>query len=217
MTEMNTLGIRHLEDYSRLCSKRLNPVLDQIREYTLKNCQDPQMMVGELEGHLLQLLITLTGAWNVLEIGTFTGYSTLCMAEAIGRNSVITSIDINPETSAAASQFINLAGLSDRVKLIVGNAREIIPSLSGSFDLVFIDADKTSYSDYFDLVFPKVRHGGLILFDNMLWSGRVLNPVSAEDHALHQLNQRLFNDSRVHNFLLPLRDGIQIVQKVART
>ncbi len=217
MSEMNTMGIRDLENYSKQHSKPLHPLLEQIRDYTLKHTSAPQMMVGELEGKFLQLICTLCGAWNVLEIGTFTGYSTLCIADAIGRGSKVTSIDINPETSAAASHFINLAGLQDRVRLIVGPALEIVPTIPEEFDLVFIDADKVNYDNYYEMVLPKVRYGGLILFDNMLWSGRVMNPQSEEDYALHHLNQKLTMDSRVDNFLLPLRDGIQVVQKVIRS
>lgn len=213
---MNTLNIKHLEEYCQAHTKPMHPILKEMREWTLKNCDAPQMMVGNLEGKLLQLLVTLTGAWNVLEIGTFTGYSTLCMAEAVGPGSRITTIDVNQRTSEMAAEFVARAGFADRVRFIVGSAVEILPEMNERFDLVFIDADKTNYDNYFELVLPKVRRGGLILFDNMLWSGRVLNPQSPEDHALNNLNRKLTEDPRVENFLLPLRDGIQIVQKVAR-
>lgn len=204
-----------IENYAVSHSKPVHPVLEDLRQYTMSATTAPGMMVGPLEGKFLQLLVALTRAKTVLEVGTFTGYSTVCMADAIGDSGRIISLDVNANTSHVAHEFLSRANLEHRVRLIVGDARKVIHELNEEFDLVFVDADKTGYNDYYDLLFPKVRLGGFLVFDNMLWGGAVLNPQTAEDHSLALLNHRLRHDPRVDNFLLPLRDGIQIVQKLS--
>lgn len=214
MTEMNTLGIKDLEEYSVKHTKPIHPILDEIREYTIRNVSSPQMMVGPLEGKFLQLMCALSSAKTIVEVGTFTGYSTLCFADAVGPGGHVITIDTNPQTSGVAQSFIHRAGFEERVSFAIGDAQEVIDELEGPFDLAFIDADKGNYDLYFEMLLPKIKTAGFLIFDNMLWSGGVLNPVSAEDFALAELNQKLTSDSRVENFLLPLRDGIQIVQKL---
>jgi predicted O-methyltransferase YrrM len=150
----------------------------------------------------------------VVEVGTFTGYSTLCFADAVGERGHVLTIDVNPQTSGIAQEFIHRAGYEDRVSFAIGSASEILSEMEGPFDLAFVDADKTNYDLYYEILLPRIRSAGFILFDNMLWSGRVINPESPEDHALAALNQKLTEDERVENFLLPLRDGIQVVQKL---
>lgn len=214
MTEMNTLGIRDLEEYSARHTKPIHSILDEIREYTIQHIDCPQMMVGPLEGKFLQLICALSSAKQVVEVGTFTGYSTLCFADAVGPKGHVLTIDVNPQTSGIAQEFIHRAGFEDRVSFAIGSASEILSELEGPFDLAFIDADKTNYDLYYEILLPKIKTAGFLLFDNMLWSGGVLDPQSSEDHALADLNRKLTEDGRVENFLLPLRDGIQVVQKL---
>lgn len=214
MTEMNTLGIKSLEKYAEQHTKMIHPLLDELKAVTIECTEAPQMMVGNLEGKFLQLMCALTNARDILEIGTFTGYSTLCMADAIGPNGHITTVDINAETSRIAQKYIAQAGYQDRVTFVIGDALEVIDSLNRPLDLVFIDADKIRYDSYYESLLPLVRPAGFLIFDNMLWSGRVLHPQTSDDHALNNLNKKLTSDPRVENFLIPLRDGIQIVQKL---
>lgn len=214
MSEMNTMGIRDLEAYSVKHTKPIHPMLDEIRDYTIKHVSSPQMMVGPLEGKFLQLMCALSSARNIVEVGTFTGYSTLCFADAVGPGGHVTTIDSNAHTSGIAQDFIHRAGFEERVSFAIGFAEEIIDEITGPIDLAFIDADKGNYDLYFEMLLPKIKTAGFLIFDNMLWSGGVLKPVTAEDFALAELNQKLTGDPRVENFLLPLRDGIQIVQKL---
>jgi len=149
-----------------------------------------------------------------VEVGTFTGYSTLCMAEVIGPKGHLLTIDINPQTTQAARHFIYEAGFGDRVSFAVGNAIDILKQHDETIDLAFVDADKLNYHLYYELILSRLKPTGFILFDNMFWGGGVLDPKTDEDRALHALNGKLANDKRVENLLLPLRDGIQIVQKL---
>lgn len=214
MTEMNTLGIKSLEQYAEQHTKSIHPLLAELKQVTIDHTDAPQMMVGNLEGKFLQLICALSNAKSVLEIGTFTGYSTLCMADAVGPNGHVMTIDINADTSRIAQEFMSRAGFQDRVTFIIGDALEVIDDLNGDIDLVFIDADKIRYDSYYEKLLPRVKPSGFLIFDNMLWSGRVLHPQTADDHALNELNKKLTQDPRVENFLIPLRDGIQVVQKL---
>jgi caffeoyl-CoA O-methyltransferase len=213
-TEMNTLNIKDFENYSVRHTKPIHPLLEEIHDYTVKNTEIPQMMIGALEGKFLQLICCLGGARQVIEIGTFTGYSTLCLADAVGPDGHVLTIDVNSETSRIAQKFIRKAGFEDRVSFSVGKALDILENLEESFDLAFVDADKTEYDAYYEAIMSHLRPTGFILFDNMLWEGGVLNPQSPSDKALHALNVKLTADDRVENFLVPLRDGIQVVQKL---
>ena len=214
MTQMNTLKIADFEKYSEAHTKPIHPILEELKERTIAVSEYPQMMVGNLEGKLLQLVCALSNASRVVEVGTFTGYSTLCLADAVGPNGEVLTIDVNPETTAIAKEFVDRAGLGDRVTFAIGSAAEVIDGVEGPIDFAFIDADKSNYDVYYELLLPKLKTTGFILFDNMLWGGGVLNPKTPEDKALHALNEKLTADERVENFLIPLRDGIQIVQKL---
>jgi len=214
MSEMNTLGIKEFEKYAEAHTKPIHELLAELKEITIQESDYPQMMIGNLEGKFLQLLVALSGAKKVLEIGTFTGYSTFCLADAIGPHGQIITIDVNERTTDIARSFMHRAGYSDRVIFALGNALEILPEIEGPIDLAFIDADKMGYDSYYEALLPKIKPSGFLVFDNMLWGGEVLNPQTAEGHALHSLNTKLRQDPRVENLMLPLRDGIQIVQKL---
>ncbi len=148
------------------------------------------------------------------EIGTFTGYSTLCLADAVGENGHIVTIDCNETTSRTAQEFIARAGFQNRVTFAIGNAIDVLNNIDHVIDLAFVDADKIRYDLYYETLLPRMKPAGFMIFDNMLWNGRVLHPQTADDKALDALNKKLTNDPRVENFLVPLRDGIQVVQKL---
>ncbi|PCJ17717.1 MAG: methyltransferase [Candidatus Cloacimonadota bacterium] len=214
MTEMNTLNIKDFENYSKNHTKEILPILDELAQYTNKNTKLPQMMVGKLEGKFLQLICCLTNAKTIVEVGTFTGYSTLCIASSLSEKSHLYTMDISKKTSQIAYDFAKKAGLDSKITFMVGNAKEMFNEFNKTVDLVFIDADKCSYDTYYEIALKKLKSGGFILLDNMLWSGEVLNPKTEDAIALDTLNKKILNDDRVENFLLPLRDGIQIVQKL---
>ena len=214
MTEMNTLGIKTLERYAENHTKTIHPILEELKQRTIETTDAPQMMVGNLEGKFLQLICALSNAKNVIEVGTFTGYSTLCLADAVGDDGHIITIDSNENTSRVAQEFIARAGFQNRVTFAIGDAMDVLNSIDHVVDLAFIDADKISYDSYYETLLPHIKPAGFLIFDNMLWNGRVLHPQTADDKALDALNKKLTNDTRVENFLIPLRDGIQVVQKL---
>ncbi len=150
----------------------------------------------------------------VLEIGTYLGYSALCFAEGLAEGGKVITLDINEETNKVARSFVERSAFKDKIEFHLGEAIDVIPTLSETFDLVFIDADKTNYSNYYDLVFDKVRPGGFIIADNVLWSGRVLeNEKDESTQALHDFNKMVQADERVSNVLLPIRDGLMVMVK----
>ena len=152
----------------------------------------------------------------VLEIGTYLGYSALCFAEGLADGGKVITIDIQEETNKVAKSFVAKTEYSNRIEFLLGSAIDLVPSLTETFDLVFIDADKPNYSNYFDLVFPKLRSGGFIIADNVLWSGRVLESNMDENtQALHDFNEKILADERVENVLLPIRDGLMVIRKKA--
>lgn len=211
---MNTLGIKTLERYAENHTKIIHPLLSELKQVTIEQTEAPQMMIGALEGKFLQLICALSNAKNVIEIGTFTGYSTLCLADAVGDNGHVITIDCNENTSRIAQEYIARAGYQNRVTFAIGDALEVLNSIDHSVDLAFIDADKIRYDLYYETLLSRLKPAGFLIFDNMLWSGRVLHPQTADDKALDALNKKLTNDDRVENFLIPLRDGIQVVQKL---
>jgi caffeoyl-CoA O-methyltransferase len=172
------------------------------------------MLVGALEGRFLALLVALSGARRVLEIGTFTGYSAIAMAEALPAGGRLTTLELDPEHAAKAREHIEAAGVADRVEIVLGRAIDSLRRLEGPFDLAFIDADKPSYPDYFEAVVPLVRPGGLIIADNVLWSGKVLDePDDDRDTtALRVFNDLVLHDPRVECAMLTVRDGITLIR-----
>ena len=206
----------------------------KIEQYTLQHCEpesellyelnrqthlqilQPRMLSGHLQGKILSSFSKALSPNNVLEIGTYTGYSALCMAEGLKKDGTIHTIDINEELTSFTQSFLNKSKFNNQIKLHVGNALDFIPTLKLEWDLVFIDADKENYSNYFDLVIDRVRSGGWIIADNVLWSGKVLKSTDRNDHetaALKAFNQKVHQDQRVTNLLLPVRDGMMILIK----
>jgi caffeoyl-CoA O-methyltransferase len=189
-------------------------LLEKLAADTRDNTKQPQMMVGNVEGLLLRALVRATGAHRVLEIGTFTGYSALAMAEGLPEDGTLTTCDVDPEATAIARRYWEQSPHGAKIDLRLGPALETIEALAGPFDMVFIDADKASYIDYWEAVVPRVRKGGLIVADNVLWSGRVLAPDEPDAEALAAFNDHVAADGRVEQVMLPIRDGITVASVV---
>lgn len=203
-----------LEQYVAQHSSKEEPLLAELSRETHLKIQMPQMVSGNLQGQFLTMFSTLLKPARILEIGTFTGYSAICLAQGLTANGILYTLDINEELAPMCARYFEKAGLGDKIKHLTGNALQIIPSLNEVFDLVFIDADKINYSNYYQLVFDMVKPGGYIIADNVLWSGKVLDEKKDKDTlAIHQFNEMVASDKRVTNFILPLRDGLNIVQK----
>ncbi len=186
-------------------------LFERLAAETREKTEIPQMMVGEVEGRFLEFLVRATGARRVLELGTFTGYSSLSMARGLPEGGRIVSCDVNEETNAIARRYAEEAGVADRIEYRLGPALDTIAELDGPFDLVFIDADKENYGNYYEAVLPKVAPNGLILADNALRNGRVLEEDSGE--PMQAFNDYVLNDERVECVLLTVRDGILLVMK----
>ncbi len=206
--------IKELTAYCEKLSEQPSQLLYELERETYLKTLAPQMLSGPLQGRLLSLLSHLVQPMQVLEIGTFTGYATLCLAEGLPPEGTIHTIEANPEMEYLIRKYINKANLKERIQLHIGQAQEIIPTLSGNFDLVFIDAGKRDYPEYYELVVDRVNPGGLILADNVLWSGKVLDPNDLDSKVLHNFNQMVRSDDRVAPLILPLRDGLMIARKL---
>ena len=211
---MQALIAPELEDYARAHSRAETPLLRELADYTRAHCADAEMLIGPLEGALLHMLVRLLDARRIVEIGTFTGYSALTLASAAADDAKIVSCDIDPSRLAIAQSFIARSEHRHKIQLLLGAALETLPALAGPFDLVFIDADKENYYRYYELMLPKLRAGGLIVADNVLWSGRVLNPQAASDRAIVEFNRRVAADPRVELALLTVRDGVLVARKL---
>ena len=203
-----------LLSYCERYSSEEKELLHELNRQTHLKARMPRMLSGHLQGRFLSFLSLMQKPDCILEIGTYTGYSALCLAEGLTDQGKLISIDNNPETMAMAGEYIKKSGLEPRIELRLGNALELIPTLEICPDLVFIDADKINYSNYFDLIIDKVRTGGLIIADNVLWSGKVLREEKdADTLAIHRFNEKVKNDKRVVSLLLPVRDGLMLLRK----
>ena len=204
------------EDVERYAHERSTPdpgFFRRLEEETRANTTAPQMMVGPLEGQFLGWLVRLSGAHRVLEIGTFTGYSSISMALAIREGGRIVSIDVNEETTAVARRYAEEAGVADRIDYRVGPALHELEQLDGPFDLVFIDADKPNYVNYYEAVLPKLSEEGFMVADNVLWSGRVVEDDGDEStRAIKAFNEHVAADERVECLMLTVRDGMTLIR-----
>lgn len=193
------------------------PLFARLRAETQASLASPQMQVGHVEGAFLRMLVAVSRARSVLEIGTFSGYSGLCMAAALPEDGVLVTCDVDPVATGVARRYFAESGLGHKIDLRLAPALDTIAALAREgrrFDLVFIDADKTNYSNYWDAVLPLVPVGGLVLADNTLWSGKVVDPQAADDHAIVAFNARVRADPRVEHALLSVRDGIMMARKL---
>lgn len=202
-----------VEDYARDHSEAAGPVLEALRKETFEHVAHAQMQVGPLEGAFLRLMVRLVGARRVVELGTFTGYSALCMAEGLPDDGVLVTCDLDPKTGAIAQRYWAQSPHGRKIRQVLGPAIETLAMLEGPFDLAFVDADKESYLAYYEALLPLMRPGGLLVIDNTLWSGRVLDPKSDTDRVIAAFNDHVAADARVEKVLLTLRDGVTLARK----
>lgn len=205
-----------LDRYLLEHSSQEDPVLKELARHTYLNEVHPRMLSGHMLGSFLTLFSKILSPERILEIGTFTGYSAICLARGLREGGCLTTIEVNDELKETSLEFFRRAGLKEQIDLINGDALEVIPSLTGRFDLVFMDAHKDDYPAYYDMVIERVPSGGYILADNVLWGGKVLeNPITdATTRIIDQFNQKVNGDHRVENLLLPLRDGVMLIKKL---
>ena len=212
MSEMNT----ELEQYILAHSEPESDVLSELSRATHLQVLRPRMLSGNLQGQFLKMICRMIGARRVLEIGTYTGYAAISMASGLEEGGVLHTIDVNDEIEDFTRGFIERSGVQEHIVFHVGDASEIIPRLEETFDLVFIDADKREYSKYYHLVFDKVRSGGMIIADDVLWDGKVADPdvkLDAQTRGILEFNDMVQSDTRVENVLLPVRHGLMMVRK----
>ena len=205
----------NLEAYVAKHSEQEPELLQKLARETHLKVLQPRMLSGAYQGRLLALLSKLIAPKHILEIGTYTGYSALCLAEGLQANGQIDTIDINEELTDMQRKYFDVSCFGKHIVQHLGNAAEIIPAIEGTFDFVFIDADKEQYPLYFDLIVDRVRSGGLIIADNVLWSGKVLEPASDEaTESLQIFNKKVAKDSRVETVILAVRDGLTLLRKI---
>ena len=208
---------QEIADYAEAYTSPENEILAKLNRDTWTNVLIPRMLSGHLQGRLLSLLSKIHQPRTILEIGTYTGYSALCLAEGLHKDGVLHTIDINEELEPMVRKYFEQSGYGNQLVLHIGNALNIIPALPIQPDLVFIDADKENYANYYDLVIDQMPSGGLIIADNVLWSGKVIDQNELvhdeETAALHAFSKKVQEDDRVENVLLPVRDGLMVARK----
>jgi len=203
----------HVEEYAEAHSSPNGELFERLAAETREKSNAPQMMVGLLEGQFLGALVRSVGAKRILELGTFTGYSSISMALALSDGGRVITCDVDPETTEIARRYAQEAGVADRIEYRLGPALDTIGGLEGEFDLVFIDADKPNYVNYYEATLPKLARTGLMILDNTLWSGRVADPQEDDENtrAIRAVNEHIRDDARVKNVLLTVRDGMNLV------
>lgn len=209
------IEIPEVSRYAESLTMPESPLLKRINRDTHAEVRMPRMLSGHLQGRFLAMISSMICPTTILEIGTYTGYSALCLAEGLATNGQLITIDNNDELEARVRGYFAESTWRNQIDFRIGDARAVIPTLAGPFDLVWIDADKENYAVYFDLVIDKVRPGGFLMADNVLWSGKVLEPNPDKDtRAIQAFSQKVYQDSRVQTMLLPLRDGILLMRKI---
>ena len=208
---------QNLADYAEKHTSPEPTLLAELNRDTYANVLTPRMLSGHIQGRVLSMFSKMIKPKAILEIGTYTGYSALCMAEGLTADSVLHTIDIDEELETRINKFVSQSPFAHQVKLHIGNALDIIPTLNESFDLVFIDADKENYAAYYDLLIDRLPSGAVLIADNVLWSGKVLEadqlPKDNDTKALDSFNKKIQADSRVENVLMPIRDGLMVIRK----
>ncbi len=205
-----------LQAYVEAHSDEESALLANLNRDTYTKVMLPRMLSGQLQGRMLSMLSQMIQPKRILEIGTYTGYSAICMAEGMQEDGKLITLDINEELEVMVRGYFEKAGLTQKIDYRIGNAMELIPEIDETFDLVFIDADKKNYTNYFNLVFEKVRPGGFIIGDNVLWSGKVVQTEKKTDkdtQAILDFNRFVHEDDRVENVLFPVRDGLMVIRK----
>lgn len=205
-----------IQAYAEHHTSAESDLLTELLQKTYSTRADKSMLSGFYQGRLLAMFSKMLQPKRILEIGTYMGYSALCLAEGLGEDGKIITLDIQPETNAVAKEFWARTPVFSKIESYLGEASQIISTLNETFDLVFIDADKPNYVNYYDMIFPKMRIGGIIMADNVLWSGKVLDTETNNDEstiALNEFNNKIQADERVSNILFAVRDGLMVVRK----
>lgn len=202
-----------IEEYACRQTRSESGLLRSVEDRTRRDGRDMGMLTGRVQGRLLKLLAQMSGAGLVLEVGTFTGYSALAMAEGLGAHGRVITCENDPQVRDVAQQAFDASPVGHKIELRFGPAIDTIRSIDAPIDLSFIDADKKSYPLYYEEILERTRSGGIMVLDNMLWYGKVLDPQDEETRILHELNERIARDERVDNVLLTVRDGIQLLRK----
>ena len=213
---MSDIVNNKIEDYIRKNSSKEPKILKDLNKETHLKVLNPRMLSGHIQGRFLSIITKLIKPKKILEIGTYTGYSAICMAEGLIENGIIHTIDINEELVSIQNKYFAKSKCNNSIIQHVGDARNIIKSINEKFDLVFLDADKENYIEYYELVIEKVKKGGLIIADNVLWTGKVVEPKKDDDELTQYLidfNKMINEDDRVENIILPLRDGLNVILK----
>ena len=205
-----------ISSYSLENTEKEPKLLSDLNRETWANVMIPRMLSGHLQGRVLSMISKMIHPTNIIEVGTYTGYSALCMAEGLKENGKLHTLDINEEYTSVAKKYFDKSNYKENIIQHIGNAVDIIPQLDYKFQLAFIDADKENYSNYFNLLIEKIDIGGYIIADNVLWSGKVTEEKKDEETmALHNYNKKVFSDKRVETVLLPVRDGLNISRKIS--
>lgn len=204
-----------IQKYAQNCSSSEPDILAALNRETYTDFLFPRMLSGHLQGRFLSMISALVKPRRILEVGTFTGYSAICLAEGLDEDGLLHTIELNDENESKIVEYFKRSGFEKKIKLHFGDAMEVIPNLDTTFDLIFLDADKENYLNYYNLVFDKLRRGGIILADNTLWSGKVLDlsEMDKETEGIREFNEAVTQDSRVENVLLTIRDGIMMIRK----
>ena len=206
---------KQIENYAIQHTEKEPQLLAELNRETWANVMIPRMLSGHLQGRVLSMFSKLVSPENILEIGTYTGYSALCLAEGLKPNGTLHTLDINEEYTSVAKRYFNKSDYSKNIQQHIGNALDVIPTLACNFQLAFIDADKENYANYFDAIIDKMDVGGLIIADNVLWSGKVTEKqMDEETTALDNYNKKMLASDRVETVLFPVRDGLMISRKV---
>ncbi len=212
---MENIVPAEIEQYITQHSSAETKNLADLNRETFIKAMMPQMLSGQVQGKFLEFISRMINPEYILEIGTYTGYSAICLAKGLKSAGKLITLDINEELTPMVKKYIALEKLEDKIEVLTGNAIQIIPTLTQQFDLVFIDADKNNYANYFDLVIEKVRPGGWILADNVLWSGKIIAQNMDKDTlAIDSYNKKIQQDPRVENVIISIRDGISIARKI---
>ena len=202
-----------LDDYSVKHTQEEPELLKRLTRETYQKVLQPRMLSGHYQGRLLSIISKLIRPKSIIELGTYTGYAALCLAEGLQKDGILHTIDINEELYDFQRKYFDLSPYKDQIHQHLGNALEIVPTLQGKFDIIFVDADKPNYPAYFNMLVEKLNPGGVILTDNVLWSGKVVEEVKKDDistHALIEYNKMIAEDRRLETILLPIRDGLSL-------
>lgn len=204
---------REIVEYTESFTSGESDILKELVKVSEENLEYTDMLSGRQVGRLLKFLVQISGAKRILEVGTFSGYSAISMAEVLPDDGTLITLEMNEKYQKISRPFFEREPFKKKIKQKMGNALEVIPTLSGKFDLIFLDADKISYPTYYEMLKPRLKSGGLFVIDNVLWGGEVLRPETEKSRAIHRLNKMIRDDKEVDQVMLPLRDGVTVVRK----